>query len=90
MTRSYDYEGYTLEVSVQSDFSIGAGRLAQTRPGYVAVVRIFQAGTPVAVFSPLRFGEAGGRPFSTEADALMGGLSAARKIVDDLFCHDRR
>jgi hypothetical protein len=41
------------------------------------------------VYSPLRFGEARGRPFATEADALMGGYSAACKIVDDLFCHDR-
>jgi len=39
----------------------------------------------MAVFSPLRFGEAGGHPFASEADALMGGYSAARRIVDDLF-----
>jgi hypothetical protein len=39
----------------------------------------------MAVFSPLRFGEAGGHPFATEADALMDGYSAARRIVDDLF-----
>jgi hypothetical protein len=38
----------------------------------------------MAEFSPLRFGEAGGHPFVTEADALMGGYSAARRIVDDL------
>lgn len=89
MTRSYDYEGFTLEIAVESEISIGPTRAEPTRPGYVAVVRIFQAASTVAVFSPLRFGEAGGRPFVTEADALMGGYSAARKIVDDLFCQDR-
>lgn len=89
MTRSYDYESFTLEISVESDFSIALKKLEPRRPGYVAIVRIFQAANTVAVFSPLRFGEAGGRPFATEADALMGGYSAARKIVDDLFCHDR-
>jgi len=89
MTRSYDYAGFTLEISVESDISIGLHRREATRPGYVAVVRIYQKANAIAVFSPLRFGEAGGRPFTTEADALMGGYSAACKIVDDLFCHDR-
>ncbi|WP_321916574.1 MULTISPECIES: hypothetical protein [unclassified Paraburkholderia] len=89
MTRSYDYEGFTLEIAVESDIRIGPARAEPIRPGYVAVVRIFQAASTVAVFSPLRFGEAGGRPFATEADALMGGYSAARKIIDDLFCQDR-
>ena len=84
MTRTYEYHGYTLVVAVESDLS---GRLAggtAARVGYVAIVRIFRAGAAMAVFSPLRFGEAGGHPFATEADALMGGYSAARRIIDDL------
>lgn len=85
MTRSYDYEGFTLRVSVESDIRIGPDRRAPTRPGYVAIVRIFQAASAVAMFSPVRFGEVCGRPFATEADALMGGYGAARKLVDDLF-----
>ncbi|NVH73690.1 hypothetical protein FSB08_14220 [Paraburkholderia sp. JPY432] len=89
MTRSYDYEGFMLDISVESDSSIGPNRREPTRRGYIAIVRIFQAASAVAVFSPLRFGEAPGRPFATEADALMSGYSAARKLVDDLFCHDR-
>lgn len=90
MTRTYDYEGFTLEVAVEPDVSVGLNRRerAQTHPGYIAVVRIFPAGYAVAVFSPLRFGEAGGRPFATEDAALMGGYSAAYKMVDDLLCHD--
>ena len=88
MTRTYEYYGYTLVVAVESDSSWRqAGRTA-ARVGYVAIVRIFQAGNAMAVFSPLRFGEAGGHPFATEADALMGGYSAARRIVDDLFSHE--
>jgi hypothetical protein len=89
MTRSYDYEGFTLEISVESDVCIGPNRREPKRSRYVAVVRIFHKADTVAVFSPLRFGEARGRPFASEADALMGGYSAACKIVDDLFCHDR-
>jgi hypothetical protein len=91
MMRIYKYEGFTLEVSVESDFSVEPGRREgrPAHPGYIAVVKIFQAGNTVAAFSPLRFGELGGRPFATEIDALIGGYGAARKIVDDLFCQDR-
>jgi hypothetical protein len=84
MMRTYEYHGYTLSVTIEADFSWPRNATAK-RGGYVAVVRILQAGTAVAVFSPLRFGDTGGRPFATEADALMTGYSAARKIVDDLF-----
>ena len=85
MMRTYEYHGFTLQVTVESDFSFPAIKRPAPRPGYVAVVRVFQAGTAIAIFSPLRFGEIGGRPFDTEVDALMGGYSAARRIVDDLF-----
>ncbi|WP_296650026.1 hypothetical protein [Paraburkholderia sp.] len=89
MLRSYEYNGFTLEVSVEVDVSIQLGKGMQSVPGYVAVVRVFRDRSAVAIFSPLRFGEVRGRAFATEADALMGGYSAARKIVDDLFSHER-
>jgi hypothetical protein len=85
MTRTYEYHGYTLVVAVESDLSWRQAGGTAARVGYVAIVRIFQAGNAMAVFSPLRFGEAGGHPFATEADALMAGYSAAQRIVDDLF-----
>jgi hypothetical protein len=85
MMRMYEYHGFTLQVSVESDFSFRPIKWPVARSGYVAVVRVFQAGNAVAIFTPPSFGEAGGRPFDTEVDALMSGYSAARKIVDDLF-----
>jgi hypothetical protein len=85
MMRTYEYNGFTLQVSVESNVGFQAVKPSSPRPGYVAVVQVFQAGNAVALFSPLRFGEPGGRPFDTEVDALMGGYSAARKIVDDLY-----
>jgi hypothetical protein len=90
MTRTCEYRGHTLIVAVESDFSGRLGSGTAARVGYVAIVRIFQAGAAMAVFSPLRFGEAGGHPFATEADALMGGYRAARRIVDDLFSREGR
>lgn len=89
MPRSYEYNGFTLDVSVEVEFNVRPETRTQPQPGYVAVVRIFREGHAVAIFSPLRFGEMRGRPFATDADALMGGYSAARKIVDDLFSRDR-
>ncbi|RQS68471.1 hypothetical protein DID96_19665 [Burkholderia sp. Bp8963] len=83
--RTYEHLGFTLEVTVESDFSLRPVQPTGLRPGYVAVVRVFQAGHAIATFSPLRYGDAGGRPFDTEVDAMMGGYSAARRIVDDLF-----
>ena len=85
MMRAYEYHGFTLQIAVESGFTFRPIKPAAARAGYVAVVRVFQAGNAVAIFSPIRFGETGGRPFDTEVDALMGGYSAARKIVDDLF-----
>jgi hypothetical protein len=85
MTRTYEYQGYTLVVAVESDSSWRQADGTAARVGYVAIVRIFRASAALAVFSPLRFGESGGHPFATEADVLMAGYNAARRIVDDLF-----
>ena len=85
MNCTYQYQGFDIEVAVEADFNWSRGRTATGEVGYVAVVRICKAGAAVAVFSPLRFGESQGKPFLSEADALMGGYSAGRRIVDDLF-----
>ncbi|MFM0389190.1 hypothetical protein [Paraburkholderia dipogonis] len=90
MTRTYEYHGFTIVVDVESDFSWQRSANPDRRAGFVSTVRILRAGTAVALFSPLRFGDAGGRPFATEADALMGGYSAAQRIVDDLFSQPPR
>ncbi|MGF6768700.1 hypothetical protein P3T18_001170 [Paraburkholderia sp. GAS199] len=84
MNRTYEYEGFSLEVGVESDLSWQQVPAPARRTGFVATARVFQAGQAVALFSPLRFGDTGGRPFITEADALMGGYSATKKIVDDI------
>jgi len=86
MYRSYEYNGFTLEVSVDVDaVRIGPVREAQAAPAYVAAVSISRDGRAMAIFSPLSFGAPRGTPFAMEIDALMGGYSAGRKIVDDLF-----
>ncbi|BCZ84855.1 hypothetical protein [Paraburkholderia terrae] len=88
MTRTYEYNGFTLQVAVESGFCSRSTDCPSAHPGYVAVVRICEAGSAVPRLSPLRLGEAGGHPFDSEADALNGGYIAARTIVDDLFGQD--
>ena len=85
MTQSYEYNGFTLRVAVESDFRSHHAPARTSNPGYVAVVRICESGTSVSRFSPLRLGDVAGRAFANKDDALTGGYSAARTIVDDLF-----
>lgn len=85
MSRTYQYQRFDVKVDVEADLYWKSGCTPTREVGYVAVVRICKAGAAVAVFSPLRFGESHGKPFLSEGDALTGGYSAARRIVDDLF-----
>ncbi|MGF6638276.1 hypothetical protein OKW39_005492 [Paraburkholderia sp. MM6662-R1] len=48
MTRTYEHHGFTLEVGVESDFSWPRIASSANRAGFVATVRILQAGTAVA------------------------------------------
>ncbi|SOE74585.1 hypothetical protein SAMN05446635_5359 [Burkholderia sp. OK233] len=84
MLRTYQYKDFTIEVTVQSDFS-GALKDERALATYVVVVTIARTGAQVAIFSPLRLGDSSGRSFSTEGEALMTGYSAAGRIVDDLL-----
>jgi len=81
MMRSYEYESFNLEISVESDFSSVADKNKRKRVRYFAIVRIHGPAGTTAPASPLRFADVGSRAFATQADALMG----ARKFVDDVL-----
>lgn len=83
MIRTYEYKDFTVEVAVQSNFSSALKK--RNSIGYVVVATIARTGTTVAIFSPLRLGDSGGRSFSNESEALMTGYSAARRLVEDLL-----
>jgi hypothetical protein len=85
MSRTYQYHGFDIAVAVETDFSWKGGRGVPATVGYVAIVTISRTDAAVAIFSPLRFGESPGKPFISEIDALMGGYSAGRRVVDDLL-----
>ena len=85
MIHAYQYHGFDIAVAIETDFSWKGVRGVSATVGYVAIVRISKAGSGVALFSPLRFGESQGKPFISEIDALMSGYSAGRRVVDDLL-----
>jgi len=80
----YQYRGFSIGVSVETDFNRRPTIGVASHVGYVATVRILRPESSVAVFSPLRFGDTRSHLFSSEGDALMGGCSAGQRLVDDL------
>ncbi|WP_109480607.1 hypothetical protein [Paraburkholderia sp. C35] len=88
MNQTYEYNGYTLQIAIESDFQTRKDAHVARTPGYVAVVRICEPGTRLSRISPLRFVEKAGHPFVSESDALNGGYHAARTLVDDLSQRD--
>lgn len=84
MHRTYQYQGFSIEVDVETNVNQQTAVGLDACVGYVAMVRILRPDLPVAVFSALRFGDMRGRLFSTEVDALKGGFGAGQRLVDDL------
>jgi hypothetical protein len=84
MKRVYEYHGHAVEVSTEAGFRWQADAPISSY-GFIAIVRISRAGATLAQFSPLRLGDSGGHSFMSEAEALMGGYSAGRRLVDDLL-----
>jgi hypothetical protein len=85
MNHTYQYQGFDIAVAVETDLSRKDASGVSASVGYVAIVTISRIGTAGTVFSPLRFGESQGKPFTSENDALRSGYSAGRRVVDDLL-----
>ncbi|WP_413195038.1 hypothetical protein [Pararobbsia alpina] len=85
MNRSYEYRGYAISVSVEADFSWSPRNAHSVPIEYVSIVAIREADRSALVLPPLRLGDSGGKAFGTEAEAMMTGYAAARRIIDDLF-----
>ncbi len=88
MMRTYQHRGLIIDVAVESDFVLRPCERQAVRSRHVAIVTLYRNGHAIAIFSPLRFSNAGAQPFDTEVDALMGGYSAGRRIIDDMVEHD--
>ncbi|MCG5072747.1 hypothetical protein [Paraburkholderia tagetis] len=84
MKRTYERHGFTLEVTVESDFIFRPAERAIVCQDYVAMVRVFRDSHVIAALPPIRLGTVDGQPFASEVDALMSGYGAGRRIVDNL------
>ncbi|NLP60169.1 hypothetical protein [Paraburkholderia sacchari] len=84
MKRTYERHGFTLEVTVESDFIFRPTERTIVCADYVVMVRVIRDGQVVAILPPIRLGTVDGQPFASEADALMSGYGAGRRIVDNL------
>jgi hypothetical protein len=82
MKRIYHHRGHVLDVSVEAVCRTQAGPAALD---YVAVLLISSDKTKQAPFASLRIDRTAGRVFASEAEALMGGYSVGRSIVDKLI-----
>lgn len=88
MQRTYDYRGFIVDVSVEAEVAQPKRGGPAAPVGYVAFVTIHRANGEVITSPPLRLGDATGHPFSSDVEALNGGYTAARKLVDDLSSRD--
>jgi hypothetical protein len=83
MHRTYGYKDFTIEVDAEPLDGIPSGSVLSMPVGYVAVVHILGGASP-ATIQPLLFGRGNGRPFTTEAEALMRGYGTAQRIIDEM------
>ncbi|WP_343669476.1 hypothetical protein [Paraburkholderia heleia] len=81
MNRTYEYRGYTIRVGVETNGTVPLERLETGRPRYTAVVSITAIDEPASP-SPRKIDSAAGLPFNSDIDALMGGYSEARRLID--------
>ena len=86
MNRTYEYRGYAIQVSVEANGAVPLERSEIKRPlypRYAAMVRIAANDPSVFPAQALKVGDAAGLPFNSDIDALMGGYSAACRLIDD-------
>jgi hypothetical protein len=83
MHRLYRYKDFTIEVNAESIDGIPGGKVLSIPVGYVAVVHI-SCGESSTTIQRLSFGQCDGRPFASEAEALMRGYGAAQSIIDGM------
>ena len=84
MKRLYQHKGFQIDVETEPVWKPSDGASLTGPDGYLAVVRISTQTALVPVFSPLRLTTERSNSFPTEADALMAGYSAGRRLIDDM------
>jgi hypothetical protein len=92
MKRLYQHRGHTIDVSVEAQCPAYPTQGNPTAtPDYIAVLMIYsEESDAVPMLGPLRVERTTERVFASEAEALMGGFSEGRRIVDLRIESDER
>jgi hypothetical protein len=88
MKRTYEYRGYAIHVGVEANGTVLLERAEVKRAAhasYAAVVRIAASDDTATPSHALKIDDAAGLPFGSDVDALMGGYSAACRLIDELL-----
>jgi hypothetical protein len=84
MNRTYEYRGYAIHVGVEANGAVALARSSAARHHhYAALVRIAANHDVAASLPALKIEDAAGLPFGSDVDALMGGYSAACRLIDE-------
>jgi hypothetical protein len=83
MKKLYAYEGFEVSVKLLPGGKASSGTILSAPQGFIAVVQIRVAGATRPMIAPIRLTANDRHPFATEAEALMAGYSAGKRIVDD-------
>lgn len=84
MHRSYRYKDFIIAVNAESIEGIPNGKVLSLPVGYIAVVHI-SSGASSKPIRQLSFGQDNGRPFASEAEAVMRGYGAAQCTIDGMI-----
>jgi hypothetical protein len=90
MKRLYQHRGHAVDVSVEAQCPAWSTQdNPVTAPDYVAILTIYSDESNVQpLLGPLRIERMAEHVFTSEVEALMGGFSEGRRIVDRLVDRD--
>ncbi|MBN3857158.1 hypothetical protein G3N59_27620 [Paraburkholderia sp. Ac-20340] len=86
MKRLYQHRGHAVDVSVEAQCPAWSTQdNPVTAPDYVAILTIYlNESHAQPLLGPLRIERMAGQVFASEVEALMGGFSEGRRLVDRL------
>ncbi|WP_321889346.1 hypothetical protein [Paraburkholderia bannensis] len=84
MKRLYQHRGHAIDVSVEAQCpAYPTQNNPAATPDYIAILTIYpDESDAMPMLGPLRVDRTTERAFASEAEALMGGFSEGRRLVD--------
>ncbi len=80
MQWTWYHRGYSVTVRAQQGSGFG-----QAVAGFLAIITVSLSSGPLPVFPSLSLGDDNGGGFTSEHDAIVAGVNAANRVLDDLL-----